>query len=68
MPIHSGLKWSLLLASQPDVQLHQDGHDHKPLPVEGLTRARRTVNALTRIEPDLVLLMELTLTERSFNS
>ena len=22
--------------SQPDVQLHQDGHGHEPLPVEGL--------------------------------
>ncbi len=27
--------WSLL-QSQPDVQLHQDGHGHEPVPVDGL--------------------------------
>jgi len=54
--------------SQPDVQLHQDGHGHEPLPVEGLTKARKDGQCLTRIEPDLVPPMELTLTERSHNS
>jgi hypothetical protein len=67
-PIPSGPKWSLLLASQLDVRLHQDGHGHKPLPVEGLTRTRKDGQCLTRIEPDLVPLMELTLSGRSFNS
>jgi len=58
----SGLYYEL---SQPDVQLHQDGHGHEPLPVEGLTKARKDGQCLTRIGPDLVPLMELTLTERS---
>jgi hypothetical protein len=36
-PIHSGPKMvSTTSLSQPDVQLHQDGHGHEPLPVEGL--------------------------------
>ncbi len=68
-PIHFWPKVvSTTSLSQPDVQLHQDGHGHEPLPVEGLTRARKDGQCLTGIEPDLVPLMELTLTERSFNS
>jgi len=34
----------------------------------GSAQTRRTVNALTIVEPDVVPLIQLTLTERSYNS
>ena len=62
-PRHVGnapyLAWrsQLVQQRQPGVQLHQDGRGHKLESVEGL-KAKGMVNALTRIGPDLVPLMD----------
>ncbi len=61
-------KWSLLLAKSTWCSTPSRWPWPRTCTSRGSARTRRTVNVLTRVEPDLVPLMELTLTERSYNS